>query len=207
MLAGAPIPGPGNEAAMLVDRRTTTGAIIALNDAGAIYWQGQAGSRNSVTGGYLPDSNWHHVAVTYGQTTSDNISIYVDGVLAASTPVTNAWSWPLTQELEIGRSHDNYWKRYDGLMDDFRMYNRVLSDSEVAQIYANGALVDTSALVAKYNFDSAIYGQSVVWPYGTLQSTPVLGAGATWTPVPGATSPMPFLPSQPALFYRLVGTP
>jgi hypothetical protein len=87
------------------------------------------------------------------------------------------------------------------------MYNRVLSDSEVALIYANGALVDTSALVVQYSFDSALYGQSVVWPYGTLQSSPTLGPGAVWTTLPGAVSPMPFLPSQPTLFYRLVGTP
>lgn len=205
MAAGAPIPGPGNEAAMLFDRRTTLGTIIGLDDAGEISWQGQPGARNSVAGGYLPDNNWHHVAVTFGQTTSDTISIYVDGALVASTPVTNAWSWPLTQEIELGKSHDSYWKRYDGMMDDFRIYNRVLSGTEVQQVYANGAVVDSSALMVQYEFDAAIYGQSLVWPYGTLESSPVLGPAATWTPVPGALSPQPFQLSEPVQFYRLMG--
>ena len=176
-----------------------------MNDAGAIYWQGQAGARNSLAVGYVPDSNWHHVAVTFGQTTNDTLSIYIDGALAGSTPITNAWSWPLSQEIEIGQSHDPYWRRFDGNMDDFRMYNRVLSATEISQVYATGALVDTSALVVQYEFNSAIYGQSLVWPYGTLLSSPVLGSGATWGVVPGAVSPLPFQFSQPAQFYRLTG--
>ena len=206
MLANAPLPGPGTEGAILFDRRTTNGTVIVLNDAGAIFWQGQAGAQNALTAGYLPDGIWHHVAVTFGQTTSDTISIYIDGALSGSTPVTNAWSWPLDQEIEIGKSHDSYWKRYDGDMDDFRIYNRVLDASEINEIYTSGDLVDDTALRVQYTFNSAIYGQSLIWPYGTLLSSPSVSPGATWTPVPGAVSPMPFETTQPTLFYRLVGT-
>jgi len=145
--------------------------------------------------------------VTYGQTTNDTLTIYIDGVLSASNPVTSAWSWPLTQEIELGQSHDSYWKRFDGDMDDFRIYSRVLTDTEISQVYASGALVDTSALKVQYTFNKALYGQSLVWPFGTLLSSPVLGPAAVWTPVPGAVSPMPFETSQPAQFYRLVGLP
>jgi hypothetical protein len=207
MLANAPLPGPGTEGAILFDRRTTNGTVIVLNDAGAIFWQGQAGAQNALTAGYLPDGNWHHVAVTYGQTTNDTIAIYIDGALSGSTPVANAWSWPMDQEIEIGQSHDSYWKRLDGDMDDFRIYNRVLSDTEISQVYTSGALVDPAALKVQYTFNSAIYGQSLVWPYGTLISSPSVAPGATWTPVPGAVSPMPFETTQPTLFYRAVGTP
>lgn len=90
-------------------------------------------------------------------------------------------------------------------MDDFRMYNRVLNATEIGQVYTTDALVDTSALVVQYTFGSAVYGQSLVWPYGTLQSSPVVGPGATWTTVPGAVSPLPFQLSQPSQFYRLTG--
>ena len=207
MLANAPIPGPGTEGAILFDRRTTNGTVILLNDAGAILWQGQAGARNALATGYLPDGNWHHVAVTYGQSVDDTISIYIDAVLSASTPVTNGWSWPLAQQIEIGKSHDSYWKRFDGDMDDFRIYNRILTDTEIGQVYTNGALVETAALKVQYTFNSAIYGQSLVWPFGTLIRSPSLTPGAAWTPVSGAVSPMPFEISEPALFYRLVGTP
>jgi len=206
--ANAPIPGPGSEGAMLLDHRTTVGAVIVLNDGGAIFWQGQGGSRNSITGGYVPDNNWHHVAVTYGQTTSDFINIYVDGILAGTTQVTNAWSWPTNQQLEIGTSHDNYWKKFNGQMDDFRIYNRVLNDTEIGQAFSNGALVDANALLLRYNFDTAGVGQSLSWSTGPLQSSPALGPSAVWTPVPNAAPPYPFLPPPPTgmtntLFYRV----
>lgn len=204
MLANAPIPGPGLEAAILFDRRTTNGAVITLRDDGSVGWQGPGGSRNEFSGGYLPDGNWHHVAVTYGQTTADTLSIYVDGVLAASTAVTNGWTWPPTQQLEIGKSHDNYWKRFDGLMDDFRIYNRVLTSTEVSAVYTSGGLVDTSALKVRYDFGTAAgVGQTVKWSFGTLMSSPTLGPSAVWTPVPGATPPgYAFLPTGTALFFR-----
>ena len=210
--ANAPIPGPGSEGAILFDRRTTNGAVIVLNDAGAIFWQGQNGSQNSFATGYVPDNNWHHVAVTYGQTTSDTIAIYIDGALSSSVAVTNGWSWPTTQEIEIGRSHDAYWKMLNGQMDDFRIYNRVLTDAEIATIAAPGTsdnLVDTGALKVRYNFDTTGGGQSLAWPAGSLQSSPTLGPTAVWTPVAGAVSPYPFLPPPPVsptgttMFYRV----
>jgi hypothetical protein len=208
--ANAPIPGPGSEGAILFDRRTTLGALIGVDNAGAIFWQGQAGSQNSFSAGYVPDNTWHHVAVTYGQTTSDSITIYIDGVLSGSpSPITNAWSWPTDQQIEIGASHDNYWKKLNGQMDDFRIYNRVLTGSEINQAYLSDALVDNNALVLRYGFNTAGGGQSLMWPVGPLESSPTLGPSAVWTTVPNAAPPYPFLPpppsqpANPALFYRL----
>ncbi len=206
--ANAPLPGPGSEGAMLFDRRTTNGAVIVLNDDGSIYWQGQNGSQNAFSGGYVPDNNWHLIAVTYGQSVNDPLSIYVDGYFAGGTTVTNGWSWPAAQEIEIGRSHDSYWRALNGQMDDFRIYNRVLSDSEIYDIYASGALVDAAALIVRYNFDTAGAGTSLSWPAGSLESSPTLGPSAIWTPVPNAMPPYPFMPPAPAspdgqaLFYR-----
>ncbi len=207
--ATAPIPGPGSSAAMLFDRRTTNGPVIVLNDAGAIAWQGPGGARNEFSGGYVPDSLWHHIAVTYGQAIDDPIEIYIDGVLSASTVVTNGWSWPVTQQIELGKSHDSYWKRLNGQMDDFRIYNRVLTSTEINSIINSDALVDNSALKVRYNFDTAGVGTSLVWSAGALQSSPTLGPSAVWTPVTGALSPFPFLPPPPViptgttLFYRV----
>jgi hypothetical protein len=207
LTAEAPLPGAGSEGAMLVDRRTTNGAVIVLHDDGSIFWQGQSGSANGFSGGYIPDGNWHHVAVTYGLTTNDTLSIYVDGQLAASTGVTNGWTWPTNQEIEIGVSHDSYWQKFDGQMDDFRIYKRILTATEVAQVYASDALVDTNSLAVRYNFDSATYGRSVAWPYGVLQTSPTLGPSAVWTTVTNAVSPYGYLPTSSALFFRAYSSP
>ena len=68
-------------------------------------------------------------------------------------------------------------------------------------------LEETNALVVRYNFDSGTNGNSIVWPFGILQSSPTIGPTAVWTTLTNAVSPMPFLPTNPATFYRLFGTP
>jgi len=210
----ATFPGAGSEAAMLFDRRTSNGTIIALNLDGNIEFQAAHGARftSTTVNGYVVDGNWHHVAVTYGQSTNDAVTLYVDG--AVDTAVTNpaAWSWPTNQEIELGRSHDPYWYVFDGQMDDFRIYNRILTAAEVSTIgteTTSDTLVDTSALKLRFDFntDSALTGESIVWPYGTLYSSPSLGSDAVWTPVPNALSPQPIVGSGPSLFFQLEGTP
>jgi hypothetical protein len=176
--------------------------VITLNDAGNIFVQCSGGA-NSFAAGYLPDSLWHHVAVTYDQSASGSIEIFVDGISQGAQPNTAAWSWPATQQIELGRSHDGYWKRYDGQMDDFRIYNRVLTQGEIATIVSSDALADTAALKLRFNFGTAGIGNSVTWPFGTLLSSPAVGPGAIWTPVPGAVPPAyPFMPTEPAKFFR-----
>jgi hypothetical protein len=220
MLYSVPLsgfPGTGAEAAMLFDRRTTNGTIIGANVSGGIEFQalgevaGVSTDVNHLVGSaYVVDGNWHQITITYDQSSNGVVSLYVDGNLDTSQANTAAWAWPATQEIELGRSHDAYWFIYDGQMDDFRMYNTILTPTEIAAIAApstSDSLEETNALEVRYNFDSGTYGYSLVWPFGTLQSSPTLSAGAVWTTLTNATSPMPFLPTNPATFYRLIGMP
>ncbi|HUD49423.1 MAG TPA: LamG-like jellyroll fold domain-containing protein [Candidatus Baltobacteraceae bacterium] len=203
-------PGPGNEAAMLFDCRTTNGTIIGANVGGDIEFQALGGVNTFIGSTYVVDGNWHHVAITYNQASNGLVSLYVDGALDKFQANTNAWSWPAAQEIELGRSHDPYWFVYDGQMDDFRMYNTVLTASEIAAIgtpETSDMLEETNALVVRYNFDTGTNGNSIAWPFGTLQSSSAIGPGAVWTTLTNAVSPMPFLATNPATFYRLFGTP
>ena len=164
------------------------------------------GAANSFTNGYVTDGNWHHVAITYDQSVSGSVSLYIDGVLSMSNPNTTNWSWGASQEIELGRSHDPYWFVYDGQMDDVRIYNRILTAGEVSTIgtfATSDTLIDTTALKLRYNFDNIGIGKTLTWPLGTLLSSPTLGPSAVWTPVSGAVSPYPFLPTAPSLFYRV----
>jgi hypothetical protein len=211
------LPGPGNEAAMLFDRRTTNGTIIGLNINGDIEFQALGEFDNAsvdvnhfIGSSYVVDGNWHQVTITYDQSTNGLVALYVDGNLDTSQANTNTWEWPATQEIELGRSHDPYWFIYDGQMDDFRMYNTILTPTEIATIAApatSDTLAEPDALEVRFNFDSGTNGDSLVWPFGTLQSSPTLGTGAVWTSLTNAVSPMPFLATNPATFYRLFGTP
>ena len=206
MQATAPLPGTGSEGAILFDRRGTTGDVIVMTDAGSLFVQarGTGGLANSTSAGYLPDDLWHHVAYVYDQSATGSIKVYLDGALVIDNPNTIAWSWPTERPIELGRSHDGYWKKFEGRMDDFRFYNRALTEAEVGQVFASDALVDTGALKLRLDFDNAAFGKSLQWDYGTLQSTPALGTEANWQPVPGATSPYSFLPEAggSGLFFR-----
>jgi hypothetical protein len=210
MLTDVPAAGTGS---MLVDRRTTAGLVLFLDGlpTGGMDVQYTGGGSFSA-GGYVVDSNWHHVALTYDQSASGAVSVYLDGVLLMSQANTSAWSWDATQEIELGRSHDPYWQTYNGQMDDFRIYSRVLTDAEIATIGApatSDTLVDNTALKVRYNFDTTGGGNSLAWPAGSLLSSPTLGPTAVWTPVAGAVSPYPFLPPPPVsptgttMFYRI----
>ena len=210
MLTGIPAAGNGS---MLFDRRTTAGLVLFLDGtpSGGLDVQ-YTGGASFAAGGYVVDSNWHHVALTYDQSASGAVSVYLDGVLLMSQANTAAWSWDITQEIELGRSHDPYWQDYNGDMDDVRIYSRVLTDAEIAQIATpatSDTLVSDPALEVRYNFDTAGGGKSLAWPAGSLLSSPTLGPTAVWTPVAGAVSPYPFLPPPPVtpagttLFYRV----
>jgi hypothetical protein len=142
------------------------------------------------------------VAVTYDQSLPGGIEIFVDGLSTASQTNSAAWSWPADQQIELGRSHDSYWYRYDGEMDDFRIYDRILTPAEISAIYTSDALVDEGALKLRYNFDTSGIGYTVTYPFGTLEATPTLNP-PDWQPVPGATPPSYPIPAvDPAEFFR-----
>ena len=58
----------------------------------------------------------------------------------------SAWTWPSAQEIEIAKSHDIFRRRYNGSLDDFRIYNRRLTDAEIAQLYAGDGGVGAADL-------------------------------------------------------------
>lgn len=86
------------------------------------------------------DNNWHHIVGVYsgsvGLMNSDQFSIYVDGVLIATNPVNlNTVMAPINQldNLIIGNHH--CWDSgFDGVIDDIRIYNRALSESDIDDI-------------------------------------------------------------------------
>jgi len=86
------------------------------------------------------NTTWFHVVWTLNPT--GVYKIYINGVL--NTTVTSNATYPA-----IGTRTNNYigknnWSNpyFNGRIDDFRIYNRVLSDSDAANIYSN-----TSTLV------------------------------------------------------------
>jgi hypothetical protein len=79
--------------------------------------------------GPILDNTWHHISGTFQGST---IKIYIDGVLK-STVTLSPGETPLsnTRDLFIGR-HYALGRYFRGTIDEVRIYNRALSDSEIA---------------------------------------------------------------------------
>lgn len=135
--------GVGTEAAVLFERRTTAAGlqflllddgrlrVIANSAAGAV--------RNTITtSASVGDKRWHHVAVTFEQAAAGSISISIDGQPAGSSLNTGTWAWPTATSLAFGKSQEaaSTWRRFNGALDDIRLYNSVLSSEQLAQIYS-----------------------------------------------------------------------
>jgi hypothetical protein len=193
--ASDPAAGTGNEGAMLFDWRGGSGAVIVLKDDGTLFFQTAPGAANSFSSTGTVDNNvWHNVTVTYDQQSGGLVEVYIDGALDTQSTGTAAWAWE-ARNIELGLSHDAYWRHFNGYLDDFRIYNRVLTSTEVASVASSGALVDNAALKVRFNFDTApTAGISVSWSpsWATLQSA--ISASGPYLGVTNALSPYVVVP-------------
>jgi hypothetical protein len=79
------------------------------------------------------DGQWHFVTATYDQTAaSDNMKIYVDGMLDAKRNYNAVLVYD-NSPLFVGRcnTEDNW----NGLIDNFMIFNRVLTSDEILSMY------------------------------------------------------------------------
>lgn len=85
---------------------------------------------------------WHHIVVTYDKSSSANDpKFYVNGVEIAITEYSTPSGTPTTdasQTLTIGNCSVHSKGRFDGSLDDVRIYNRALSAKEVEALYKVG---------------------------------------------------------------------
>jgi hypothetical protein len=92
------------------------------------------GSESRLSGPEPLTTDWHHVAVTI-DSTSMNMVLYIDGVSVASgsTEILPADLGNTTQNW-LGRSQYGVDPYFDGSLDDLRIYNQSLSQSEIAYL-------------------------------------------------------------------------
>lgn len=89
-------------------------------------------SRDS--GSTIALNTWQHVAVTWtGSATATNIHLYVNGVLSDGTATNGAGALrdDTAAPLAIGNRPVDAARGFDGLIDDARVYNRILTTTEI----------------------------------------------------------------------------
>ena len=93
---------------------------------------------------------WHHVAVTWTQESSE-ITIYVNGNEEASAPAAGGMSFKSGRQLAIGANDQLSYAGdglFTGVIDDFRIYNRALSEVEITELIAGDMAVSFEAKLA-----------------------------------------------------------
>lgn len=120
----------------------------------------------------MPSVGWHHFVFVYDRSKASNQieSVYIDGVsqtLTATITSLGAGTYFRNDNLYLmSRGGISFFT--GGYMDDLRIYNRVLSQSEVSDLYKSGGQsvlnasrnnVLTSGLVGLWSFD----GKDMNW--------------------------------------------
>jgi hypothetical protein len=97
----------------------------------------------------LPINTWTHLAVTYSGST---LTFYRNGVAVATSNASGALS-PTTGTLQIGASQ--FGEYFQGFIDEVRIYNRALSNTEIQAIYQQDSTASqtvTASVSQPFNF-------------------------------------------------------
>lgn len=135
------------------------------------------------------DGLWHHVAVVYNPNATNQLSLYVDGVLDNSGNKSTTINTSISSTMTIGKRIDNV-KFFNGTIDEVRVYNIAKT---LPQIIAdtNRELCNTPSNLVSYwklnegipngNNTSALntYG-SVGNQSGTLYGFALTGTSSNW---------------------------
>jgi hypothetical protein len=112
--------------------------LMIMNDGKVRLQCKNSGTLTSVTStGTVTNNAWHHVAVTWDTSSGGDMKIFIDG--SPDGAGTNSASWAFSgQDLLLGDSPDTFWEEYSGRMDDARIYDYELIQSEINAIYQQG---------------------------------------------------------------------
>lgn len=166
--------GDGNNKVMyLSPNDAVTGALrFAITDGTAT---------QALEGPVLAANLWHHVAVVFSGTTC---SLYVNGVAAATNAAMSLFPDSLNAPLMENANYlgcGNAGNYFQGVIDDFRMYNKALSAAEVTALFNTAAPVPIT-IAADTTAPSPNAATWLVAPQATGDST------ATMSATPGTDS-------------------
>ena len=123
------------------------GFLIDVSDTNTILGKIMAGisSANSnnlkYTNDIINDGNWKHIVVILdrSQIVSNEIKIYINNSLKTNLTYYNGNTEQsgdfIADKIFIGGRGNTYSLPYIGLMDDFKLYNRPLTQTEITNLY------------------------------------------------------------------------
>lgn len=134
--------------------------FIIANNLGISVYNGATGNDQN-TGIQINDNTWRHVCwtMTYAAppSTSSIYTIYINGVNVYQQSNQTFTYYPnatTRQFCYIGRSNWAADAYFNGVIDDFRIYNRVLSERDVFELYSASECIHYYKFDNDYNFNN-----------------------------------------------------
>lgn len=132
-------------------KRTSFGSahvIVNKRDSGTDGWSLIAQSSNLVTcqlngtlfisTSTISDSQWHHVGCTIDR--DGNGQVYIDGKADGSPVAAGSAAMSTTSNIRIGGNSYDTGRPFPGQIDDVRIYNYALSETQIKTIMNEGAV-------------------------------------------------------------------
>jgi hypothetical protein len=132
-----------------------------------------------ITGYPIKQKGWHHILAIMENLVG--CKLYVDGVLvSASSSMSGAWNYSGVSGLAIGKDaqNNNY---FQGSLDDIRIYNRILTTSEISDIFHEGGYIPPLATPALSAYGKDSTAITITWNKIDGTTTYVLEKSATAT--------------------------
>ncbi len=152
-----------------------TGWSVSLGYDNRIFL-GHTGNEQSDSNGLLSGTDWSFVTVSYNGTDE---KYYIDGALDAD------WyygDYPFNSSGSVYTVGGNlFGEHFNGSMDEVRVYDRALSDSEVNELYLNNDVSDGLVLQYSMDNDSGLEGNNVA-DLSMYKNNVTCSDCPTWTP-------------------------
>jgi hypothetical protein len=115
---------------------TNKGYAIYGGDTGLNVALGNGTMRIYANKGFSGTNSWHHVAVNFDR--DGNMTMYIDGVAGTPVPISafNGLDLSSTDALNLGRNVNSGAQLWPGRLDQFRIFKRILTQSEITALAA-----------------------------------------------------------------------
>lgn len=191
-----------------------SGPYLMIGSSGKLTFQASASinqtEHDSANNSYSLNA-WQHIVATWdGGVSGAGVRFYVNGVETsyAFTDGSGVLTHNSTQPLLIG-SREDFARTLDGKIDDARIYNRVLTAGEIAQLYklgtANAAHSNvgiSDGLIGYWTMD----GSSIDWTKNQVSDMSGNGNTGQLQSMSTSTSPVPGKIGQGFRFFGLAGS-
>ena len=115
----------------------------------------------TIGGGLVTRDNWHHILCTVTRGTTNNLTIYHNGVQRGQTAIPAGMNITTSLPMYLARAQSGGPVMFTGRMDDYATWNRTLTAAEISRVFStnNGGkrLDDPTASGAT----PAIYGPCI----------------------------------------------